>query len=175
MGKSTVIKNQFIFGWIFTLITGTLLHFVFEWSGNNKWVSLFAPINESTWEHLKLLFFPILVFLLFQILFLKRQNIRVPNLMIATATSALSGMLFIVVSFYTYSGVLGYHVTWIDILIFALAVTFSYYQNYNLCNRYSVPNFTTTILGVALLLIITLLFFWFTFSPPPIALFQPPI
>ncbi len=44
-----------IFGIVFTLIIGTLLHFVFEWSGRNFLVAFIAPTNESVFEHLKLL------------------------------------------------------------------------------------------------------------------------
>lgn len=58
-------KKLFIWGFLFMSVIGTLLHFVYEWSGNNSIVRLFAPWNESTWEHMKLLFFPMLVLVLF--------------------------------------------------------------------------------------------------------------
>ena len=45
---------------ILTLILGTLLHFLYEWTGYNYLVGFISPVNESTWEHLKLLFFPVL-------------------------------------------------------------------------------------------------------------------
>ena len=51
-----------ITGIIFTFLAGTLLHFAYEWSGTNFWVGLFAPVSESTWEHMKLLFFPMLIY-----------------------------------------------------------------------------------------------------------------
>ena len=38
-------------------LLGTLLHFTYRWSGRNP---LIAPVNESVWEHMKLLFFPML-------------------------------------------------------------------------------------------------------------------
>ncbi len=53
-----------IIGAVFTIITGTLLHFVYEWSGESLFVGIFSPINESVWEHLKLLFFPMSVWIL---------------------------------------------------------------------------------------------------------------
>ena len=42
-------------------VLGTLFHFVYGWSGENPVAGLFFPVNESTWEHLKLIFFPILL------------------------------------------------------------------------------------------------------------------
>jgi len=43
---------------IFCIILGTLLHFTYEWFNLNKFVGFFSATNESTWEHLKLIFFP---------------------------------------------------------------------------------------------------------------------
>ena len=50
-----------IAGFVFVIIAGTLLHFVYHWTGQNRIVGLFSPVNESTWEHLKLLFTPMLL------------------------------------------------------------------------------------------------------------------
>ena len=55
--SKTLLKLDII-GFVFVSVIGTLAHFVFEWSGNNTVVGLFCPINESPWEHLKLIFFP---------------------------------------------------------------------------------------------------------------------
>ena len=41
---------------------GTLLHFLFDWTGGNAVVALFSAVNESIWEHLKLLFYPMVLF-----------------------------------------------------------------------------------------------------------------
>ena len=49
---------------IFIMILGTLLHFTYKWSNNNVIVGTFSAINESTWEHLKLIFFPMLIILI---------------------------------------------------------------------------------------------------------------
>ena len=51
-----------IIGTIFVSAAGTLLHFVYGWTGNHFIVGLFAPVNESTWEHMKLLYFPMLLY-----------------------------------------------------------------------------------------------------------------
>lgn len=51
-----------IAGILFTSVTGTLAHFVYDWSGQNVLAGLFTPVSESTWEHMKLLFFPMLLY-----------------------------------------------------------------------------------------------------------------
>ena len=43
-----------IAGFFFVSVVGTLLHFLFEWRGESRLVALIAPVNESIWEHMKL-------------------------------------------------------------------------------------------------------------------------
>jgi hypothetical protein len=46
--------------WLITALVGTAWHFLYTWLPNPL-VGLIAPINESVWEHLKLLFWPFLL------------------------------------------------------------------------------------------------------------------
>ena len=55
------IRNYQLFSMIFAFILGILLHFTYELSNKNMLVAAFSAINESVWEHLKLLFFPMLL------------------------------------------------------------------------------------------------------------------
>ena len=56
------LKRCIIIGTIFVLILGTLSHFFYEWSNDNQIIGLFSPVNESVWEHMKLVFFPMLFY-----------------------------------------------------------------------------------------------------------------
>ena len=102
-------------GFLFTGVLGTLLHFVYEWSGGSALAAWFSAVNESTWEHMKLLFVPLFLFSLVQVCLLGRNY---PNLPAVRALSALAGIVLIPVLFYTYTGVLGFHVVWADIAVF---------------------------------------------------------
>ena len=63
MQKKDFTLSKFIsIGIAFVIVIGSLLHFTYEWSGNNLLVSFFAPINESVWEHFKLGFFPFILY-----------------------------------------------------------------------------------------------------------------
>ena len=55
------IRNFQIFSIVLAFVLGTLLHFTYKLSGENKIVAVFSSINESVWEHLKLLYFPMLL------------------------------------------------------------------------------------------------------------------
>lgn len=67
------LRHCTIIGIIFVMLTGTLSHFLYDWSGQNPVVGLFTPVNESIWEHMKLLFFPMLLYSLIMILKYRRQ------------------------------------------------------------------------------------------------------
>ncbi len=161
------LKSYMIAGAIFTSVAGTLLHFAYEWSNGNFFVGLFTPINESIWEHTKLLFFPMIIYSLYLPKELKypctRQNITLGNVI---------GVLSIIVLFYTYSGVLGSHSAFIDISIFYISVVIAFviaYKRAMSCNACKYR----TLLQITQLAMICL-YVVFTVFPPDIALFAVP-
>ena len=145
-------------GILFTLILGTLLHFCYDWSGHNPFAALFLPINESVWEHLKMLFFPALIYTLFEVFVLSKTSARFLS---ARTLGMVLGMFFIVSSFYTCTGITGKHSLAMDILIFILAVLAAFLLSRCLevhCPAVCLPSW----LSSAILLLIVLCFFIFT-------------
>lgn len=167
------VKAYLTAGFAFTAVLGTLSHFFYEWSGGSLLVSLFSPVNESTWEHMKLLFFPVLLWSLF---IPSRLSAQEPSLRPALLFGALAGTLLIPVLFYTYSGILGHTVTWIDIAIFFISTAAAYICAFRLADsgiasgcqyKKRTAVYLMTVLFIAA-------FFLFTFLPPDIGLFKPP-
>ena len=151
------------------MILGVVFHFVYEWSGNNIFVGLFSAVNESIWEHLKLIYFPMLLITLIGYFFLRKSK---PNYLCSKVVGILTAMIFTVVFFYTYSGIIGNHFSVIDISIFFMAVTLGQYVSYKVMKL----NFSCNEkIAKITLIIIFLLLLIFTFFPPHIALFQDPV
>ena len=48
-------------GGIFIVVAGTLLYFVHSWSGERRVVGKVSPVNESVWEHTRLVVVPVLL------------------------------------------------------------------------------------------------------------------
>lgn len=165
-------KWRTILGIIICTVAGVLLHFAFEWSNNNKIVGYFSAVNESTWEHLKLLFFPVLVFTLFEWLFLKEKNTA---FLFSRTVSVIVGMLFIVTAFYTISGIVGKtDMPVINILIFVIGVIITFLLTRVIENSvFNTPKYFD-ISAIIILLIITVLFIVFTYNPADIGLFKAP-
>ena len=112
------LKN-YILAFLIIGALGTLGHFVYNWSGENTILGYFTPVNESTWEHLKLLFFPTLIFSVFEYFLMKEKPQNYP---FAVSISLLIGLISIVIIFYTYSGVLGFKIEWFNIAIYYIAL-----------------------------------------------------
>ena len=110
-----IIKRSHILGAIFTIIIGTLLHFAWKWSGKNNFIATFSAVNESTWEHLKLL---AILFIVFSIYEYFAYGKDISCFFTTKVISAFLGCFTIIALFYTYTGILGFNFLIADISIF---------------------------------------------------------
>lgn len=159
-------------GFLFTAAVGTLLHFVYEWSGGSLLTAAFSAVNESTWEHMKLLFFPMFLFSVAQVCVLGKNY---PNFLAVRAVSILAGLLLIPVLFYTYTGVLGFHVMWADVAVFFLAALGAFALDFRLLRQSRLSQPWQQVLGLAALWALAFCFVWCTFRPVPLALWRDPV
>ncbi|MDD5935552.1 MAG: DUF6512 family protein [Clostridiales bacterium] len=162
------LRTYCILGFIFTSALGVLLHFTFDWSKQNRIVAFFSPVNESTWEHLKLLAFPYLIYSILE--YLKIGQIY-DNYIIAKALGLLAGMLSIVMLFYTYTGIIGKGHVIADSVVFFLSVIIAFAVSSLILNHHLFRASIFQPIGVIIILAIVIAFMWFTFFPPKIHLF----
>lgn len=156
-------------GFLFTGLAGTLLHFAYGWSGDSLWTAAFSAVNESTWEHMKLLFFPLFFFSVIQVCALGRNY---PNFPAVRAVSTLTGLALIPILYYTYTGILGRHLLWADIAVFFLADLGAFWLDFYLLRRGKLSSAWQQVAGLAVLWALAFCFVWCTFHPPHIALFR---
>ena len=157
-------------GYVFTSALGTLLHFLYDLTGESVAVSFFSAVNESTWEHMKLLFFPMFLFALFEYRFFKEEyeNFRAVKLI-----GILIGLILIPVFYYTYTGISGVTVDFINIAIFYIAGAIAYFIETKLMKKGVGRKFPQKIV-FPILTGIAILFVVFTFFTPEIPLFRDP-
>lgn len=148
---------------IFTALCGTLLHFTYGWSGEAAVVGAFSAVNESVWEHMKLVAIPMF---LEYFLHAKFLGSTWPNLPAARALSTLLGTALIPVGFYTYTGIFGTHALWADITLFLLAVAVAFVLEYFLLYRGRVSALWIQVAGLLVLWGVAFVFVWCTFHPP---------
>lgn len=167
--SKTKIRNYQIFSIIFTFILGTLLHFTYKLSGENQFVAIFSAINESVWEHLKLLFFPMLITLIVGYFYVGKN---IPNFICSKTIGIIIAMAFTIIFFYTYTGILGTNITIIDVSSFFIATFLGEFISYLLIiNKFK----CNTAVSIIILIIIFFCFILFTYYPPNIGLFRDPL
>mgnify|MGYP000756158133 FL=1 len=154
-------------GFAFVSIVGTLWHFIYQWTGDNRLVALVCPVNESPWEHLKLLWFP---FLLWCLITLRSTNGQ-QGAWARHCAGALTGIGVITAFFFTYKGIIGRDVMALDIISFILGVGSAFWIDAVLTRNGKLQGKSAQTAGILILLAVSALFMLFTFYPPKIPWF----
>ena len=156
------LRRWEIVGFIATGLFGTLLHFVYEWTGGNRVIAVLSAVNESTWEHIT-----VVEFIVFSEAF--------RNFFAVKAASILLGLVSIPALFYTLTGMFGKLPDWVNITIFFLADALLYFVSYRLLTDGALRGGAMQLIGFVLLWALLFTFVWFTYRPPHLPLFLDPV
>ena len=172
-GGGTLKKNLIIWQFacfVAAVLCGTLLHFLYVWTNENTAVVLISAVNESTWEHMKILYFPMLAFSIIQYRYFKNSDcywwVKSAGIMI--------GLIAIPILFYTYNGAIGKSPDWLNITFFFIAALAGSFTEYILFRKAKITR-KSKLLPFFLILSIGVMFIYFTFDPPMIPLFKDPL
>ena len=160
---------QFL-GFSVTALGGTLLHFMYEWLNKSLWIAPFSGVNESTWEHMKLFFWPTFIYALFESSTLKERT----DFWCIKLRGIILGLVLIPIIFYTYNGAIGKSPDWFNIAIFFISALVSYFYEYKKFSKEKLPCKSPK-LALTILCEIAILFIIFTFATPRIGLFKDPL
>lgn len=163
------LKRHTVLGILFVLFAGTLAHFLYDLSDNNHMIGLFTPVNESVWEHMKLLFFPMLAYS-FAMVFHAKENRSC--IISASCLGILAGTFSIPVLFYAYTAILGKNTFAFDLATFVLstaAAFFIFYKSALFCRLRPYMR-----LLCILTCVLFLCFMVFSYDPPGFMIFLEP-
>lgn len=150
---------------------GALLHFAFEWSGQLPPIGVFAAVNESVFEHLKLTYWPALLYAAIEYRLVKGYA---SNFIIAKTAGLYVMPVAIIVLFYSYTTITGSENLIADIMIFIGAVALGQLASYKLLTR---DRLSRRLHRASLAGLITLgaIYAAFTFYPPRVPFFMDPV
>ena len=175
------------------ILLGNTLHFVYDWTGQARWAAYVSAVNESTWEHMKLLFFPALLFTMIQIAAAQERDGAIPAVRAVSITAAqciglrslrpaapravglLAGMAAIPLLFYGYTGVTGVNVGVVNVLIFQAAVLLAFWVSTALQKRGALTAPVWQAVGVLVMAALCAAFVLWTVSPPALPVFTDPV
>lgn len=167
-----MIKNRKVLaleiaGTLFIIFLGTALHFTFAFSGKNSIVGSFSAVNESVWEHLKLPFWPSLLWMLIEMYPLRKT---VSNFFTAKAIGTIVMIVIIPAVFYAYTAFTE-EILAVDIATFMIAVVVGQIISYRLFKK-GKPSKRTEIIAIIVIALLAIVFITFTFYPPHLPIFQ---
>ncbi len=151
-----------------------LQHFLYQWTSSN-FVALFAPVNESVWEHTKLIFYPTIVFWFCQYLaFRKTTDFGLSNWILGAALSSVVGIYLVLSNYYLFfkgfsvPESLPVHLV-IELIAIIAGQSFGYWALLKMRENKKIG-----ILSLFIILTLTAIFCVFSFLPPSAEMFIPP-
>ncbi len=160
-------------GFAAVAVLGTLLHFTYDWSG--KWVVSGVVFRR---QRIDLGTYEAAVHAAVSgdgrsgVLFGADLS---PIFWRCAPARPWLGLALIPTLFYTYTGILGYHLMWADIAVFLLADLGMFLLDFRLLSSGRRGALWEQIAGLLVLWGLAFLFVWFTFRPPVLGLFLDPV
>jgi len=167
--KKTILKWELV-GIIFVVVIGALFHFMFQLLNYWRPSGAIFPVNESVWEHLKLPFWPLIIFSLVEYYFIKE---KANNFILGKTISFLISISTILIIFYSYTAILGTELLIVDILSFVFGVIIGQLVSYKILTKERLSTWYTSASWI-IFIGFGILFAVFTYFPPTIPLFQDP-
>lgn len=162
-------QKHILIGTPIIFIFAFIIHFIFEWTNANKVIGLFAPVNESVWEHTKLAILPTIIWWGMYYYFNNRkENINKNSWFTASLGSVITSIIISPFVFYFYTGAFGVESVVIDIIILFISVLLGQLLGLYLYNHGKCLN--SKILAIIFVIIFTI-YATFTFYPPKLPLF----
>jgi len=152
---------------LFLSTIGASLHYVFELSGFERSIAWLGAVNESTWEHLKMAFWPVVVYALIEYSYVRKEA---NNFVVAKALSLIVMMSIIIAAWYIYTPIFG-NINWLNIALFYVAVIIGTIISYRLL-RAEPWNTQLQPYAFASLVLLVSAFTVFTYYPPRFSLFE---
>ena len=158
-----------ISGAVFTIILGCVFHFIYSWLNKNKYLAYFVSVNESTWEHIKLVILPSLLCLIIDY----HHFFNNYNLFFAKFIGIISSILIMLIMFYGCKIISKKSNLVYDISTYFISIIFGQYIFTLILFNKTIELFLHHIglIGIVSLLIINMIF---TFTPIKNILFKDP-
>ncbi|MFC2045708.1 DUF6512 family protein [Chloroflexota bacterium] len=168
--KRSILKWE-LFGILFISLIGSSFHFVFQWSGELPVVGVFVAVNESVFEHLKMTFWPFLLWAAIEYRYIKNTA---HNFIIAKTAGLYVMPVAIIVLFYSYTTITGTESLAADIAIFVVAVALGQFTSYKILTRESLSRQLHRA-AIAGMISLGVVYAVFTFYPLHVPFFQDPV
>lgn len=154
------LKKIKIINVVFLFLLSFLWHFVYDWFPNNIF-ALFFPVNESIWEHMKIIYFCLFMGSILEFVLCKKNNIKINNFYIEAMVKSILGVIFYLIIFIPFYLWLGESM-FISISLMLITYIFMEYIGYKILTG---EEMNINILPVVIIALGCIMFVILTFYP----------
>lgn len=154
------LKKIKIINVVFLFLLSFLWHFVYDWFPNNIF-ALFFPVNESIWEHMKIIYYCLFMGSILEFVLCKKNNIKINNFYIEAMVKSILGVIFYLIIFVPFYLWLGESLL-ISISLMLITYIFMEYIGYKILTG---EEMNINILPVIIIVLGCIMFVILTFYP----------
>ena len=154
------LKKIKIINVVFLFLLSFLWHFMYDWFSNTIFALVF-PVNESIWEHMKIIYYCLLMGSILEFVLCKKNNIKINNFYIEAMVKSILGVIFYLIIFVPFYLWLGESML-ISISLMLITYIFMEYIGYKILTG---EEMNINILPVIIIVLGCIMFVILTFYP----------
>lgn len=164
------MKRIKIYKIIITFIVSFFVHFIYTWFPN-IFTSIFFPVNESVWEHMKIIYTSTLISSVIEYFMYKNKRIKINNFVISIPITSILGIIIYLIVYQIISLFIP-HNLFISIVLLLIVYILMEVISYYILNSNNIKNQKN--IGISLIKISYIIFVYLTYNPIKIDLFIDP-
>lgn len=158
MNKKLIINTV---GTLFIFLIGFLLHNLYEWFPNFL-TAIVAPVNESIFEHVKMIFTSYVIWIIIKLLIYRKHNLIENSFFFKEFFTTVLGILLFLAIFLPIYSKFGENLM-ITLTIYFITITIS--QIFNYFFKIKKESKTLNIIGIISTIITYVVFAYLTYNP----------
>lgn len=140
-----------------------ITHNLYDWFPSS-FTAIFFPVNESIWEHQKMIFTTILIWGVIEYLIMRRTHLNKTNLISSTVISAIANIIIFLIIYMPIYAIWGHNLL-VTLIIYFITIIMAQYISYKILSiRGNLK--LLNIVSIVLIPLIYILFTYFTYYPP---------
>ncbi len=146
---------------IFLFLLAFISHFIYQYFPNFI-TSLFFPVNESIWEHMKIIFTSTIISAIIEYFIYRNRHIEFNNLIISVPIISTIGILLYLSLYYLITMFVQQNM-FINLSLLFIVYSFMQLVSYFLLNSEEIKY--EKIIGISVVIVLTIIFAYLTYNP----------
>lgn len=158
------LKRIAIIDIIFIFLFSFITHNIYNWFPSTL-TSIFFPVNESIWEHQKMIFITVLIWGLVEYFLLKNKCANNSNLITITVATAIANILIFLILYIPVNEIFEESRT-AELIVYLVSIIITQYIGYKLFSVNIPPQLN--LISILVIPLIIIIFGLLTYKPPHI-------